>query len=172
MVYYSSVNESCLTFCSAEVNEILRIELIENKYKVTSVKDDHVVVVPTNRYHERVRNTDLTYEDLAMRFLIWPDPKLIGEEKAKGGNAWKIRCKNPIENDGYSVVDVWVSQRSGALVRMNGVNGDGVIVKSFEVESVQKYKGEWILEMMNVRSFPTAAGAKPTSSFLKLKLDD
>ena len=103
-----------------------------------------------------------------MRFLDWPDPVLLKVEKAKGGKAWKIRCANPNKTQLYSIVDVWVSQRSGAIVRMNAYNQKRRIIKSFEVDSIQQIKGDWFVETMIVRTYPDDAKSKPTSSFLKL----
>ena len=68
--------------------------------------------------------------------------RYIPEDKAKGDKAWKIRCTNPDTSNGYSFVDAWVSQRSGALVRMNGYNAKSQIVKNFEVDSVQSSRTE------------------------------
>ena len=76
-----------------------------------------------------------------------------------------------VEGKGYAFVDAWVSQRSGALVRMNGYNAKNQLVKSFEVDSVQQHKGDWYLEMMNVRTYPADGKSKPTSSFLKLEIE-
>ena len=103
-----------------------------------------------------------------MRFLDWPDPVLLKVEKAKGGKAWKIRCANPNKAQLYSIVDVWVSQRSGAIVRMNAYNQKRRIIKSFEVDSIQQIKGDWFVETMIVSTYPDDAKLKPTSSFLKL----
>ena len=111
---------------------------------------------------------DISYDDIVMRFLDWPDPVLLKIEKAKGGKAWKIRCANPNKTQLYSIVDVWVSQRSGAIVRMNAYNQKRRIIKSFEVDSIQQIKGDWFVETMIVRTYPDDAKLKPTSSFLKL----
>ena len=152
------------------VDEVIEFEIIEGKYGVTRIRKGVSEKIKPSRFNERIRSTDLTYEDLAMRFIEWPAPKIIGVEKAKGGKAWKIRCSNPDSGNGYSFVDAWISQRSGVLVRMNGYNAKNQLVKSFEVDSVQQYKGDWYLEMMNVRTYPTDAKSKPTSSFLKLEI--
>ena len=154
-----------------EVDEIIKFEMIDRQYEITRIKNGISKKLELPRFNERIRSTDLTYEDLAMRFVEWPRPKLIGAEKAKGGKAWKIRCTNPDTSNGYSFVDAWVSQKSGALVRMNGYNSKSQIVKSFEVDSVQQYKGDWYLEMMHVRTFPVDAKSKPTSSYLKLEIE-
>ena len=153
------------------VDEVIEFDFVDGKYAVTRIINGVSEKIVSSRFTERIRSTDLTYEDLVMRFIEWPSPKIIGEEKAKGGKAWKIRCTNPDSGNGYSFVDAWISQRTGALVRMNGYNAKNKLVKSFEVDSVQQYKGDWYLEMMNVRTYPADAKSKPTSSFLKLDIE-
>jgi hypothetical protein len=153
------------------VDEVIKFDFLDRQCAVTRIRNSISEKITALKFKERIRNTDLTYEDLAMRFIEWPDPKIMSVEKAKGGKAWKIRCTNPDPSNGYSFVDAWISQRSGALVRMNGYNPKNQLVKSFEVDSVQQHKGKWYLEMMNVRTYPEGAKSKPTSSFLKLEIE-
>ena len=153
------------------VDEVIKFDFLDGKCAVTRIRGSISEKITSSKFKERIRSTDLTYEDLAMRFIEWPAPKIMSIEKAKGGKAWKIRCTNPDPGDGYSFVDAWISQRSGALVRMNGYNAKNQLVKSFEVDSVQQHKGKWYLEMMNVRTYPEGAKSKPTSSFLKLEIE-
>jgi len=155
---------------SMKVDEVIEFQIANGNCEVTRSRNGVSEKISPTKFNERIRSTDLTYEDLAMRFIDWPSPKIIAVEKAKGGKAWKIRCTNPDKDNGYAFVDAWISQRSGALVRMNGYNNKNQLVKSFEVDSVQQYKGDWYLEMMNVRTYPTDAKSKPTSSFLKLEI--
>ena len=51
------------------------------KTKITQLND--------NQLGERIRGTDIAYDDIAMRFLKWPKPVILKIEKAKGGIAWK-----------------------------------------------------------------------------------
>ncbi len=155
-----------------KVDQVLELKLSKGRYVLTepSMKGDGAI--PLERYSRRVRGSDIVYEDIAMRFLYWPEPRHLKVEKAKGGLAWKIRCVNPGVDGPYSLVDVWVSQESGALVRMNGFDSKRRLIKSFEVESVQRHKGAWMLRMMNVRTYPTSAGAHMGSTYLKVELPD
>ena len=95
----------------------------------------------------------------------WPGPKHLGVERAKGGDAWKIRCTNPEKSGAYAVVDVWVSQSSGALMKLHGYNAAGKLVKTFEVKRVQRHEGAWILEKMFVRTH----GRRVTSTTLEVE---
>ena len=154
-----------------KIDEVIEFKIGDGKHEVTRISGGISEKIGPEKFNDRIRGTDLTYEDLVMRFIDWPSSKIVAIEKAKGGKAWKIRCANPDAGKGYAFVDAWVSQRSGALVRMNGYNAKNQLVKSFEVDSVQQHKGDWYLEMMNVRTYPADGKSKPTSSFLKLEIE-
>ena len=135
-----------------KADQIIILSLLDNRYKLEEIREGKRAELPAERFAEKIRGTDITYEDLAMRFLYWPNPVLLGEDRAKGGTAWKIRCKNPVADGAYATVDVWVNQESGALMRMNGYDTAGKHVKSFEVDDVQRHEGAWILKKMIVRT--------------------
>lgn len=135
-----------------KADQILILTLLNNRYKLEEIRAGERADLAPERFAERVRGTDITYEDLAMRFLYWPDPRLTGDERAKGGMAWRIRCTNPVADGAYKTVDVWVSQESGALVKMVGYNEAGEAVKQFEVDKVQRHEGAWVLRKMIVRT--------------------
>ena len=151
-----------------EIDETISLDFSDDKINVVRSFESLSKEIKNDDLSDSIRGTDISYDDIVMRFLDWPDPVLLKIEKAKGGKAWKIRCANPNKTQLYSIVDVWVSQRSGAIVRMNAYNQKRRIVKSFEVDSIQQIKGDWFVETMIVRTYPDDANSKPTSSFLKL----
>ena len=155
-----------------KIDQVLELKFLNGRYELTEPTNKAEVIIPPEKYSKRIRGSDIVYEDLAMRFLYWPDPHHLRVEKAKGGDAWKIRCVNPDGSGPYSIVDVWVSQESGALVRMNGFDSKRRLIKSYEVESVQRHKGVWMLRMMNVRTHPVSEGEKIRSTYLKVELPD
>ena len=150
------------------IDETISLDFRDDKINVLRAYDSLTKEIKDDDLSNSIRGTDISYDDIAMRFLDWPNPVLLKIEKAKGGKAWKIRCANPNKSQLYSIVDVWVSQRSGAIVRMNAYNKKRRIVKSFEVDSIQQIKGDWFVETMIVRTYPEDGKSKPTSSFLKL----
>ncbi len=151
-----------------EIDETISLDFSEDKINVLRSFESLTKEIKNDDLSNSIRGTDISYDDIVMRFLDWPDPVLLKVEKAKGGKAWKIRCANPNKTQLYSIVDVWVSQRSGAIVRMNAYNQKRRIIKSFEVDSIQQIKGDWFVETMIVRTYSDDAKSKPTSSFLKL----
>ena len=150
------------------IDETISLDFRDDKINVLRAYDSLTKEIKDDDLSNSIRGTDISYDDIVMRFLDWPNPVLLKIEKAKGGKAWKIRCVNPNKSQLYSIVDVWVSQRSGAIVRMNAYNKKRRIVKSFEVDSIQQIKGDWFVETMIVRTYPEDGKSKPTSSFLKL----
>lgn len=150
-------------------DQIVILKLLDNRYELIEITEGRSGKLPAGRYAERVRGTDITFEDLAMRFLYWPDPKHVGSERAKGGDAWRIRCVNPLGEGAYATVDVWVSKESGAMVKMHGYDVLGKLVKSYEVGKVQRHKGAWVLEQMIVRTHPTKKGQKLTSTYMEIE---
>lgn len=102
-----------------------------------------------------VMGTDLTYEDLAMSFLYWPNGQTLGSESLGiGRDAWRVRLVNPKAAGRYKTVDVWVHKKSGALMQINGYQADGKCIKVFKVTEIMRVGGEeYSLKTMKVQSF-------------------
>lgn len=93
-------------------------------------------IFPANRLATPIAGTDLSYEDLAMRFFYWKKPVLEGSERVGVHNCWKIRLNNPGQGGAYQVMYVWVHQKYGAFMKIEGYNRQGQILKRFEVTDV------------------------------------
>ena len=91
---------------------------------------------PINKLATPIAGTDLSYEDLAMRFFYWKKPILEGTERVGVHNCWKIRLNNPGQGGAYQVMYVWVHQKYGAFMKIEGFNRQGGILKRFEVSEV------------------------------------
>ena len=105
------------------------------------------------RFDERVRGTDISYEDLALKFLYWDNPKIIGEETVRTRRAWKFEIQAPRGGlSQYGVARLWIDCESGALLRMEGYDMRGKLIRRFEVLSAQKIEGQWMLKSMRIES--------------------
>jgi Outer membrane lipoprotein-sorting protein len=104
------------------------------------------------RYDDSVRGTGITYEDLFLRFLYWKRPKLLGEDTIRSRKAWKIELQAWGTSSQYGVARLWVDQESGALLRIEGYNREGKLLRRFEVISAQKIDGQWMLKQMRVET--------------------
>lgn len=109
-----------------------------------------------------IAGTDLTYEDLALRFFYWPDPKLLGLEKVGGQQCYKLEIQKPATADGrYEMVHVWVHSKYGAFMRIRGYDEEGKLLKEFQVEDVMKVDNDtWTLRKMQVATYNGKTGRR------------
>ena len=120
------------------------------------------------RYDDSVRGGLLTYEDLAMRFLYWKNPKLLGEEKVGPSTAYKIEIPAPPTATEYGVVRVWVDKNKGALTKIEGYDRNGRLSKKFTVVSVQQIDGQWMLKSMSVERVDPETGKAVLRTYLEI----
>jgi hypothetical protein len=120
------------------------------------------------RFDDSVRGTGLTYEDLALKFLYWKNPKLLGEEKVRTRKAWKIEIQSGRESSQYGVARVWVDQQTGALLRIEGFDRSGKKLRRFEVVSVQKLDDQGMLKSMRVELFQPDTGKLLNVTYLEV----
>ena len=125
-------------------------------------KDNKSSPFPEKKLTEPISNSDLTYEDLALRFLYWPDAALEGREDVAGQSCFKIRVNKPKGSAGrYEVVYVWVHEKFGAFMRIRGHDKSGGLVKEFQVEDVMQIaKDTWTLRKMQVSTHDPATGLR------------
>lgn len=120
------------------------------------------------RFDNSVRGTGITYEDLALRFLYWRNPKILGEETVRSRKAWKIELQSGRDSSQYGVARLWVDQESGALLRIEGYNRDGRLLRRFEVVSAQKIDGQWMLKQMRVEMLDPATKKVINRTYLEV----
>lgn len=93
---------------------------------------------PASRLTQPIGGTDVTYEDLTLRFLYWDGAKLEGEEKIDGEDCYRIRLDNPGKDGAFGVVYVWVHKKYGAFWRIKAHDRKGNPIKQFQVSAVMQ----------------------------------
>ncbi|MFV1994352.1 MAG: outer membrane lipoprotein-sorting protein [Verrucomicrobiales bacterium] len=130
---------------------------------------DEVAEVPTERYGQRVRGFDLSYEDLAMRFLYWPMAQWLGDETVSTRRCWKLEVRNPDGFGSYERVLLWIEQGGGALMRMQGFDAQDRLVRELKVRSVQQIAGAWVLKLMRVERYDPESGKRLGMTYLEIE---
>lgn len=130
----------------------LILELREDSSSLSERVGGKTAPVKPARYDDSVRGTGITYEDLFLRFLYWKRPKLLGEDTIRSRKAWKIELQAWRTSSQYGVARLWIDQESGALLRIEGYNREGKLLRRFEVISAQKIDGQWMLKQMRVET--------------------
>ncbi len=113
---------------------------------------------PAN-FSKKILGTDLSYEDLALKFIYWSRGAVEGEDRMKTIDVWRIRLQSPPGGrSAYKEVVLWVGKNNGALVRADGFDAAGKLTKRFEVVSAQVVNGLWVLKRMRIESYDPATG--------------
>lgn len=131
------------------------MRLSEGQYDLFRVAaDGSTVNFPSSQLVEPIAGSDLTYEDLSLRFLYWPNPRLLGSERVKTHDCWKIRVDNPGNKGNYSAVYLWLHKEFGAFMKVEGFDANGDLLKRFTVEDVMKIDNDtYSLKKVKVSSY-------------------
>lgn len=158
-----------IRYAFANPDEILQLRLGENSSRLDLVTDTGTERFASARLNQKIRGTGITYEDLAMKFLYWPEARVVGQENIRTRNCWKLQLQAPSRDSQYSNVLLWVDKASGALMRMEGYDWNGQLAKRFEVVSAQKIDNRWFLKQMRVEELQPGTTKVRSRTYLEIK---
>jgi len=146
----------------SDPKQTIQLRLLETESRLEEIAGGAAKRVSTARYDDRVRGSDISYEDLAMKFLYWPKAAVEGEATMILRKCWIIRVEPAAKNTSqYSRARLWIDKESGALMQAEAFGPDGQIARRFKVISPQRIDGVWLLKQMRIEAMePT--GAKPS----------
>lgn len=147
--------------------KVFHMRLEKNNFDLFEIIKGKNVKFPNQKLGWPIMGTDLTYEDLAFRFLYWPNPKIVGEETIKLQKCYKIRLVNPGKGGRYAIVYIWVHQKFNALMQCAGYNKQGKILKRFHVTELMKVANGQTLKKMNVETYDPAKGKVTGITYLE-----
>lgn len=150
-------------------DEALQLKLGETDSRLQEISREGVDKISGPEFEQKVRGTAVTYEDLALKFLYWPNARLLGEDTIKTRGCWKLQLSAPSRNSQYASVLLWVDKQGGALMRMEGYGANGKLLKRFEVIQAQKIEGRWFLKSMRIEEFAPETGKVSARTYLEIK---
>ncbi len=142
--------------------QVFHMRIGDADFNLFEIVDGKTRAFAPERLVTPIAGTDLTYEDLALRFFYWQNPKFEGEENVGGQPCYKIRIDKPRGAAGrYEVVYVWVHSKFGAFMKIRGHDKNGGLVKEFQVEDIMQIaKDTWTLRKMQVATHDPATGRR------------
>jgi hypothetical protein len=149
--------------------EVVQLRLGEDGARLDLVLQNSTKKFSSSRLDERIGGTAVTYGDLALKFLYWPDAQVIGADTLRTRNCWKLRLAAPSKDAPYATVLLWVDKESGALMRMEGYDWNTQLKKRFEVVSAQKIEGRWFLKQMRIEEMEPGTNKVRSRSYLEIK---
>ena len=157
-----------LIFSFTNPTEVLRLTLNDNGSNLTLQAGDRERMISGARLNDFVRGTDITYQDLALRFLYWKNSRVEGEQNIRTFPCWMILLQQNNPNIAYASVRVWIAKQSGALLRAEAYDAQSRLVKKFEVISGQKIEGKWFLKQMRIERYDPGTGGLVSRTYLEI----
>ena len=159
---------SVVRYIFSNPDETLQLQLGETDSRLEEVSSEGVQKIRPAQFDKKIRGTGVTYEDLALKFLYWPNPQLLGTETITAGNCWKLELRPGPNQSQYSRVLLWIHQNSGALMRLEGYDAKGQLVKRFNVVSAQKIQDRWYLKQMRIETFEPGTNKVTSRTYLEI----
>jgi len=149
-------------------DEALQLRLGENESRLEEVTGGGVEKISPAQFDRKIRGTAVTYEDLSLRFLYWPDAKVIGDDTIQMVDCWRLELRAPARQSQYGTVRLWVQKDGPAIMKVEGYDTSGKLAKRFTVVSGQKIEGRWFLKQMRIEAFDVATGKVRTRTYLEI----
>src|SRR5438876_3649230 len=162
-------NGPLIRYSFTNPDEILQLRLGENSSRLDLVTGSETEKFAAANLKQRIRGTSVTYEDLAFKFLYWPNARVLGEENVRTRNCWKLQLRAPSRESQYSNVLLWIDKAICALMRMEGYDWNAQLAKRFEVVSAQKIQGRWFLKQMRVEELQPGTNHVQARTYLEIK---
>jgi hypothetical protein len=167
--FHINQNGPLIRYSFTDPDEVLQLRLGENGSRLDLVTDEGAEKFPPEKLDEKIRGTGVTYEDLALKFIYWPGGRVLGDETVHARSCWKLQLTAPSRDSRYANVFLWVDKKTGALMRMEGYDADGKLVKRFEVVSTQKIDNRWFLKQMRVEEMQPGTNKVQSRTYLEIK---
>ena len=158
-----------IRYSFADPEEVLQLRLGENGSRLDLVTAAGSEKFPAEKLKEKIRGTGISYEELALKFLYWPNARVLGDETVRTRSCWKLQSVAPSRDSQYWNVLIWVDKASGALMRMEGYDWNGKLAKRFEVISAQKIDDRWFLKQMRVEELQPGTNKVRARTYLEIK---
>ena len=146
---------------------VFHMRLNQNNFDLFEIINGKNVAVSSKKLSSPIINSDLTYEDLAFRFLYWPNPKIVGEDVIRLQKCHKIRMENPGKGGRYDIVYIWVHKKYNALMQVTGYDKNGKILKRFFVTELMDVPTGQTIKKMKVEKYNPATGKATGITYLE-----
>ena len=168
--FHISQTGPLIRYSFSDPDEVLELRLGESSSRLDLVTDGGAAEkFPPEKLNQKIRDTGVTYDDLALRFIYWPGGRVLGDETVHARSCWKLQLAAPSRDSQYANVFLWVDKKSGALMRMEGYDANGKLTKRFEVVSTQKIDNRWFLKQMRVEEMQPGTNKLQSRTYLEIK---
>lgn len=146
-----------------DTGDTITLRLGEKGSTLEETKGGKTGRITAAKFDAPVRDTQISYEDLALRFLYWTDATVTGSGLIAAHSCWKVEVRPPNRKESqYNRVMLWIGKDDGALMKAESYDDAGKWARRFTVIGVMKRDGYWLLKQMRIESAARASTSSPT----------
>jgi hypothetical protein len=164
-----TLEKGAIRYEFSDTGDILTLRFGEKSSTLEETKGGRTGRVTTAKFDAPVNGTDISYEDLALRFLYWRDANVLGSDLISAHRCWKVEVRPASANDSqYARVVLWIGRDDGALMKAESYDASGKWARRFTVTSVMKREGYWLLKQMRIEK-ASSGGRDPKPTYLEIE---
>jgi hypothetical protein len=148
--------------------ETIKLQLTASGSVLTVETPNGERVLSGSKLSESVRGTDITYEDLSLRFIYWKNAKYEGEQRVRTITCSIVLVQPSSRGSEYGSVRLWIAKDRGALIKAEGYNWQGKPIKRFEVISGQEIEGKTIFKQIRIERLDPQSNKIISRTYLEL----
>lgn len=141
----------------------------ETVVKTGNGKGKNLKRLSVSEKKKSILDTDITYEDLGLTFLNWPDIREMGTDTIKTLPAFTYDVDAPPGQSAYQSVRFWISSQYYALLRVDAMDKNGQVIKRVEVNGVQKVGNAHVIKEMQVSTFTPGRTSSKSRTYLEIR---
>ena len=149
----------------------VKVSFFSDAPEIYTRKDDEAkwTRLPVVAWDRPILGSDITYRDLALDFLTWPEVRLVGRANAKTLPAFVLETVNPAGSDSpISKVRYWVSSEHFVLVQAEAYNSHGEVIRRFDVNGVQRFGDFWTIKELRIAEMIPKRNISRSRTFIEI----
>ena len=115
-----------------------------------------------------IGGTLVSFEDIAVRFLFWPNPRKVGSAIVRSKICALVRFTPPSHQSEYDFVILWLDEDSLIPLRAVCYVGDQE-VKRFDPVKLRKLEDEWMVQSIRVIALSQEAEPGWTPTYIEFE---
>lgn len=97
---------------------------------------------------------DISWMDLSLSFLWWPEAVTKGREEVKGRLCWVVDLAAPDAFAGCSGVRLWIDPKINIMLKAESYDSNDKPIRRLEVKSFKKINERWVIKDIELTSLP------------------
>jgi hypothetical protein len=162
------LNGSEIDYQFANPPETLKLQLTDSGSVLSDEAGGGSQNLTGTKLLEPLRGTDITYEDLSLRFIYWKNAKFSGEQRVRAITCSIVDVQPSSRNSSYSTVRLWIAKDRGALIKAEGFDWQGRLSKRFEIISGQTIEGKTIFKQIRIERISAETGKVVSRTYMEL----